>query len=113
MLVPEDILPKLVANNAPLEIFPDEIEHHFLFKLDLEGLKALTFASPIYFLQYLFDRDHLLCKCLETTLGSVAVDACTVYQSGLVDFLITRTPKSVSQFLQSYKDHFSLSPFYP
>lgn len=77
--------------------------------MDLKGLKALVSASPVYFQQYLQDRQHLLCECLETTLGCVAIDACAVYQSGLVDFLRTRSYGSVTQFLEFYKDSYNQS----
>lgn len=85
---PEDDQPKL-ANNAPLESLPAEIRHLILCGLDLEGLKALASASPVYFQQYLLDCENLLCECLEETLGTMIIDACAVYQSGLLDFAET------------------------
>lgn len=100
---PQDDQPKL-AHNAPLETLPAEIRHLLLSKLDPEALKALATASPVYLQQYMLDRYHLICECLETTLGSVAIDACAVYQSGSAEFSKTRDYRNVTQFLQYYKD---------
>lgn len=110
---PEYHQPDLVHNNSPLENLPAEIRHHLLSRLDLEGPNALLLASPVYFQQYLQDREHLLCECFETTLGSVAVDADAVYQSGLGSFSKRRTPASLMQLLQSYRDRRSLSVYPP
>lgn len=105
--------PKLVHDNAPLESVPAEVRHHLLSILDFEGLKALISASPVYLQQYLLDRGHLLSECCEGTLGNdLIMDACAVYQSGLIPFSKTRTPNNVTQFLQSYKDRRSLSRIY-
>lgn len=101
---PGDDQPKLVRDNAPLENFPAEIRHQLLSNLDFQGLRALISVSPVYLQQYLLDRKHLLTELCEKTLGSVTIDACAVYESGLVDFSKTRTPKSVTRLLQSYKN---------
>lgn len=79
-LGPEAHQPKLVHDDAPLESVPAEIRHHLLSILDFEGLKALTFASPIYLQQYLLDREHLLSECRERKLGNtnIIMDACAV-----------------------------------
>lgn len=100
----EDRKPNLVHNSSPLENLPAEIRHYLLSRLDLEGLKALVSASPVYFQQYLQDREHLLCDCFETTMGSVAVDAGAVYQSGFDGFSKSHTPTNLMQLLQSYRD---------
>lgn len=42
--------------------------------------------------------------CLEKTLGSIIVDAYVAYQPYSFNFLNTRSPKSVTNFLESYKD---------
>lgn len=102
--VPEEPQDKLIRNSTPLENLPAEIRRHLLSTLDYEGLKALVHASSIYHQQYLLDRHHLLCKCLEATLGSNTTDACAVYQSGLVEFLKTRTEEIITQFLESYRN---------
>lgn len=100
--VPEESHDKLIRNSAPLENLPAEIRRHLLSTLDYKGLKALVHASSIYHQQYLLDRHHLLCKCLETTLGGNTTGACAVYQSGLVEFSKTRTEEIITQFLESY-----------
>lgn len=48
---------------------------------------------------------------LGDNLGLHTVDARAVYQSGLIDFLEARTPKSVTQFLESYKNSRSLCQY--
>lgn len=101
---PGDDQPKLVRDNALLEDFPAEIRHQLLSNLDFQGLRALVSASPVYIQQYLLDRKHQLTECGEKTLGSVTIDACAVYEPGLVDFSKTRTPESVTGILQSYKN---------
>lgn len=107
----DDPKAKLHRNKAQLENLPAEIRRQLLSMLEYEGLKVLVHASPTYHQQYLLDHQHLLSKCLETTLGSSTIDACAVYQSGLVDFLETRTEKKITQFLESYQDHRLLSQY--
>ncbi|KAJ9202201.1 hypothetical protein DTO164E3_3130 [Paecilomyces variotii] len=97
--------------NAPLENLPPEVRRHLLSMLELDGLRALVSTSPIYYHQYLLDRRHLLCRCLEVTLRSVTVDACAVYQSSSIEFSDARTSESVSQFLKSYQDRRSGSQY--
>lgn len=109
----EDSQEKLTHNNAnpnaPLENLQPEVRRHLLSMLELEGLKALVSASPIYYHQYLLDHRHLLGKCLESTLRTVTVDVCAVYQSGSVEFSEARTNERVTQFLRSYQDRRSRS----
>lgn len=85
--VPEEAQAKLVQNNELLESLPAEIRRHLLSTLEYDRLKALVQAFPVYHQQYLLGRQHLLCKCLEMTLGSnIIVDAWAVHQSSLDDF---------------------------
>ena len=110
--IPESLLPSLmpassssvepVRNSATLERLPPEVRRLLLSMLELDELSALVHASAIFHQQYLLDRRFLLCKCLETTLRSITVDACTVYQAGLADFSRTRTREKITQFLKSY-----------
>ncbi|KAK3935654.1 hypothetical protein QBC46DRAFT_396979 [Diplogelasinospora grovesii] len=112
--VPEDLQAKLEYNpqlNAPLENLPPEVRRQLLSILGLEELRALVFASPVFHQQYILDRRFLLCKCLETTLRNVTVDAFSVYQSGLSGFLNTRTNEKVTQFLKSYQHRRSLAQY--
>jgi hypothetical protein len=108
MPVPEDSLAKPIYNshqlNSPLENLHPEIRRQILFTLELEELSALIHASPVFYQQYLLDRRSLLCKCLDATLGSVAVDACAAYRSGLAEFSNTRTNENMTQFMKSYGD---------
>ncbi|KAE8361152.1 hypothetical protein BDV27DRAFT_148066 [Aspergillus caelatus] len=82
----------VLRRNAPVEDLPLEVRHHPLCMLELETLKELVHASPVYHQQYL------------TTLSTATVDACAVYQSGLVNFSYSRTKEKVNMFLQSYQD---------
>ncbi|OJJ87649.1 uncharacterized protein ASPGLDRAFT_63789 [Aspergillus glaucus CBS 516.65] len=114
MSLQSNVLPNpnhLCQSNTPLENLPAEIRRHLLSTLDYEGLKALVHASSIYHQQYLLNRHHLLCKCLETTLGSNTTGACAVYQSGLVEFSKTRTEEIITQFLESYGNSRFLSQY--
>ncbi|KAE8132867.1 hypothetical protein BDV38DRAFT_296563 [Aspergillus pseudotamarii] len=109
-LVPVTVDPRgkltgdIIYRNAPVEDLPPEVRHHLLSMLELETLRALLYASPVYHQQYLLARKRLLCKSLETTLRTATIDACAVYQSGLVDFPHSRTKEKVNTFLQSYQD---------
>lgn len=48
------------ALTASLEDFPAEIRRHILSMLELDELKVLVRASPVYHQQYLLDRRYLL-----------------------------------------------------
>jgi hypothetical protein len=72
--------------NAPLESLPPEIRLQLLSILELEELRALVHASPVFHQQYLLDRRSLLCKSLETTLRSVTVDASSVCRTSLAAY---------------------------
>lgn len=112
--------PKRMQNAArtaspTLENLPAEIRRHLLLALEYEALKALVHASPVYHQQYLLDRKHLLCACLETTLGSSTIhDACAVYQSRL-DGIDPRVDiELIRQFLGTYQEkRSSASSHYP
>ncbi len=69
-----------------LENLPAELQRQLLSILDFEELGALIHASPTFYHQYRLNRRYVLCKCLDTTLRSVAVDAYAVYQSSLPSF---------------------------
>ncbi|RMZ78575.1 hypothetical protein DV738_g3796, partial [Chaetothyriales sp. CBS 135597] len=94
---------------APLEQLPPEVRCLLLSFLAFDELRALVHASPTFHQQYLADRRSLLVKCLETTLGSVAVDAWAVFKSSSSAFADTRTRKHVFQFVESYRDRRSMS----
>ncbi|PYH94055.1 hypothetical protein BO71DRAFT_354081 [Aspergillus ellipticus CBS 707.79] len=84
---------------SALEGLPPELQRHLLFTLELEELKSLVHASPIYHQQYLLDRRSLLSQYLETKLGIVTIEACVVHQSGRAGFLGKRTIESVIQMI--------------
>jgi hypothetical protein len=87
-----------------LEDLPSELRRHLLLMLDLEELKNLVAASPVFHQQYLLDRRFILLNYLDMSLRSVAIDAVGAYRSGTSRFANRRTTKSVSQFLLCYKD---------
>jgi hypothetical protein len=67
--------------DSGLETMPPEIRRHLLSTLELAGLKALVHASPTLHEQYLLERRFLPCSSLEVTLGSVGLDANTLYRT--------------------------------
>ncbi|RDW72321.1 uncharacterized protein DSM5745_07493 [Aspergillus mulundensis] len=72
---------------------------------ELEELRALVHASPVYYQQYLLDRRRILLNSLEKTLGPVIIEAYTVHRSGTVDLLETRSKQTVTSILEVYKRH--------
>ncbi|KAK1761660.1 hypothetical protein QBC33DRAFT_502392 [Phialemonium atrogriseum] len=74
--------PKAKQQNCDsrLESLLPEVRRQLLSILDLRGLKLLVRASPTFHQQYLVDRKYLLCRSLEETLGSVAIDAYAVHK---------------------------------
>lgn len=64
-----------------LENLPPELRDHVLSSLDLDGLKALVQASPVYHGQYLSNRRRLLCNCMDATLKTATVEAIVCYVS--------------------------------
>lgn len=91
------------ALNASLEDFPAEIRRHILSMLELDELKALVHASPVYHQQYLLGRKYLLFKCFETSFPNFVIDVGLVHQPGSLDFSTTRTTGNITQLLDSYK----------
>lgn len=98
------------SKSTPLEDLPAEIRRHLLSILDYERLKCLVHTSPIYHQQYLLDRQYILCKSLENTLGSsgLITDACAIYQSGLLNLSETNPKEKITRFLRSYQDCHSI-----
>jgi hypothetical protein len=68
---------------ATLEALPAELRRHVLSHVaeDLDGLRALVLASPVYYQQYLLDQKALLRLGLTATLGNSLVDAYAVQTS--------------------------------
>ena len=96
----------------PLENLPPEIRRQLLFILELEELRALVLASPVFHQQYLLDRKFLLCKSLEATLRSVTVDASAVCRTSFAAcFSDICTGGKITQFLKSYQDRRSSTQY--
>ncbi|KAH7322378.1 hypothetical protein B0I35DRAFT_425739 [Stachybotrys elegans] len=66
------------AARSRLESVPAEVRRLILSVMDLPTLKAAVRASPTLYQQYLLDRHFLLCKSIDKTLDSVAIDAYAV-----------------------------------
>ncbi|KAL4872385.1 hypothetical protein BDV12DRAFT_142803 [Aspergillus spectabilis] len=87
----------------PLENLSIDIRRRILQVSELEGLKALLHASPIYYRQYRRERYLILPDSLQETLGIIHfADAYAVYQSSSDTFLNKRTPETVTRFLRNY-----------
>lgn len=67
--------------NAPLENLPAEIRRELLFSMEVDELRGLVHASPVFHEQYRLDRRAILLNCLEESLGSAMVEACAVAQA--------------------------------
>lgn len=68
-----------------LESLPAELRHNIIsLVLDIEDLKALVLASPVFHKQYLLDRKAFLRRALKAALGNVLVDAYAVHTSTLL-----------------------------
>jgi hypothetical protein len=90
-------------------VFRLSFDFKILYQLDLEGLRALLHASPVFHEPYLVDRKLLLHTCLESTLGSVTIDACAAFRTGSVEFANERTVQTVTEFIQFYQHRRSLT----
>jgi hypothetical protein len=83
---------------APLETLPAELRHLILESIDdLDDLKSLVLASPVYHEQYLHSRRWFLRGILQTTLsdGNVLADAYATHASGM---LHKNGPQSYTDF---------------
>ncbi|KAK4143151.1 uncharacterized protein C8A04DRAFT_29168 [Dichotomopilus funicola] len=61
-----------------LEQLPPEIRRQVLFNFDLDDLKAIVFASPVFYQQYCLDRQAILRNSLDLSIGSAAISACAL-----------------------------------
>ncbi|KAF9889591.1 hypothetical protein FE257_007099 [Aspergillus nanangensis] len=89
--------------NAPLENLPPEIRLLLLSILELEELKALVHASPVYHQQYLLNRKYVLCQSLDGALYGVAAEACVTYRSITVDLSNDKYRGAVDELMKSYR----------
>lgn len=77
-----------VIPRAALEALPAKLRCQILSQIsDLEDLRALVLASPVFYQQYLLDRKGLLRRALTSTLGDYLVDAYAVQRSVWLDEL--------------------------
>ena len=89
--------------DSRLERLPPELRDHVLSILDLDGLKALVQASPIYHSQYLSNRRHLLASCMDATLKTATVEAIVCYVSARLQFAEKYMPDAVLHCLDVYQ----------
>ncbi|GKZ34875.1 hypothetical protein AbraIFM66950_005272 [Aspergillus brasiliensis] len=88
--------------DAPIEKLPAELRDYILSLLDLGELKALVLASPVYHAHYLSDRRHILARCLDATLKTVAADAEFAYISASHEFAHIRNRLTVDTLVMDY-----------
>lgn len=76
----------VASQRTVLESLPAELRCHILAHLanDLGGLNALVSASPVFYKQYLRDRNALLRTGLMAARGNLLVDAYAVEKSALL-----------------------------
>ncbi|KAH6842393.1 hypothetical protein B0I37DRAFT_345361 [Chaetomium sp. MPI-CAGE-AT-0009] len=105
-----------VALPITLETLPPELRHLILGSIDnLEDLKTLVFASPVYHQQYLHSRRWFLRRTLQTTLGNgnVLADAYAAHTSGSLHekgFESVIHPDTFRLFMDQYIAHRSVDP---
>ncbi|KAI9773741.1 MAG: hypothetical protein M1839_002012 [Geoglossum umbratile] len=90
--------------DSSLTNLPPELWLLILSELELDELVALVRASPAFYIDYRRTRKSTLTKCLELTIGNVAVDACAVFRSSTDQFPDPQGYNEVTQFLHSYKE---------
>ncbi|KAH6617456.1 hypothetical protein F5144DRAFT_596461 [Chaetomium tenue] len=99
-----------------LETLPAELRCLILGSIEeLEDLKALVFASPVYHAQYLSRRIWFLRRILQNTLGNgnVLADAYATHASGLLRKNGPRScthPETLRLFMMQYSAHRSAPP---
>ncbi|KAH7308479.1 hypothetical protein B0I35DRAFT_442037 [Stachybotrys elegans] len=93
-----------VPSDSGLESLPPEVTRQIMALLPLADVKAIVFASPVFYHQYRFDRKYILCRALEQTLGPACREAYAAYQCGAA---LERIPTVVQEAVQSYS---SMSP---
>jgi hypothetical protein len=91
-----------VSQVPSLETLPAELRRHILLIVEIDSLKALVQASPIYFHQYQLDRKTILCGSLEATLGNALADAYAVQMSSSSKLAPPNNPEEAEDILQYY-----------
>lgn len=105
-----------VQGPMKLETLPAELRCLILESIEeLEDLKALVFASPVYHAQYLYRRKWFLRRILQNTLGNgnVLADAYAAHASGLLRKNGRRScthPETLRLFMVQYVSHRSVPP---
>lgn len=85
-------------NPEGLEALPPEIRRYLLCALELDELKGLVHASPVFHQQYLLDRKYILRRSIIETLGDVSVDA---YAAHICDPYTKETAEEALTVLES------------
>lgn len=88
---------------STIEKLPPELRHQVLCLLDLNGLRSLTQASPVFLQQYLASRNGILLQCLDRSLGSTGLDAYWAYQTSQPKFMQGLTPGRIENFNKIYE----------
>jgi len=96
-----------VVLSATLETMPAKLRCQILSHLsDLEDLRALVLASPVFYHQYLLDRKALLGRALKATLGNYLADSYAVQTSAWMYYSAngprTLEASDIRLFLENY-----------
>jgi hypothetical protein len=87
-LLQKRVVAKLTRGAVPvatLELIPAELRREILSHVeDVDDLMALATASPVFYQQYLLERESLVIQTTIATLGDSLVDAYAVHTSDLL-----------------------------
>lgn len=84
--------PTAMQHDAPIEALPAEIRRQILLSLDVEELRTLVRASPVFHQQYRLDRRFILYHRLESSLGRAVVEACVLHRATAIGSLPPNAP---------------------
>ncbi|KAI0137820.1 hypothetical protein F4776DRAFT_663395 [Hypoxylon sp. NC0597] len=89
--------------NAPLENLPPELRRQILSSLTLDSLNQLIRASPVFYQQYVQDRNRMICTCFCNTLGNSIIDALVAHSWSAPSLASTRSKAQVTDTLNRYQ----------
>jgi hypothetical protein len=95
------------------ETLPAELRHQLFALFDLNSLRAVVLASPVYHNHYNADRKRILRDTLHRTLGPVLIDAVYVQGTNHPCFQLIRaldgkiTRQFVTNYLKDLKDPYN------
>ncbi|KAK7420369.1 hypothetical protein QQX98_002792 [Neonectria punicea] len=97
-----------------LENLPAELRSGILSSMpDLPTLRSLVYASPVLHAQYRYDRNSILCTCLNRELSGFLIDAYANLKSRVRELGSPRTDEKILEFLNTYRAWLSDSSPHP